>query len=407
VGQRELIGLLSMVMALAALGIDMMLPAFVDMRRTFDLAAGSNEIARTITAYFVGMATAPVLYGALADRFGRKPVLYLGGTVYLIGAVGSALAPTLPALLAARFVWGIGAAGGRVVAMAIIRDTHQGEEMARTMSYIMSVFILVPVFAPSLGAVVVSLGSWRWVFGVTACAAAAILAWSLRLNETLDPANRQPIRWGRLGASARRLASTPATVVPTLALTCLMGIMATYLASSPLLVGEVFDREDQFPIVFGAVALVLGGASFLNGRLVGRFGIRRLLGPVAVVYLVAGLTTVALSLGAEGRPAFWVFMPVLTVTLGCQMLLVPSLNTLAMEPVGDIAGTAAAVIGSVSTAGGAVIGSIVDSRMTSTTTPLAMTVGLAGATVGVLVWAMVRSVPVPVVSPPAPVPPRR
>lgn len=390
VGPRELIALLSMVMALAALGIDMMLPAFADMRTSFNLAADSNEVARTVTTYFLGLATAPVLYGALADRFGRKRVLYGAGAIYLAGAAASALAPSLGFLLAARFVWGIGAAGGRVVSMAIIRDTQQGDAMARTMSYVMSVFILVPIVAPALGALVVSLGTWRWVFWTAAGAAAAILGWSLRLVETLDPDHMHPIRWPTFKASLVRLATTPATLVSTLALAGLMGVMATYLASSPLLIGQVFDREAQFPAVFAAVAVVIGASSFLNGKLVGRFGVRRLLGPVAATYLLAGGATLGLSLATGGRPGFWVFMPVLTLTLAFQMLLVPSLNSLAMQPVGDIAGTAAAVVGSVSTAIGALFGSVVDAQMDTTTTPLAVAVALVGLVVAVLVLSLLR-----------------
>ena len=171
-GQRQFIFLLSMVMAMAALGIDLMLPAFDDMREAFGLAEDSNEVARTVTAYFLGMAIPQVVYGPLADRYGRKPVLYLAISVYCVGAVASALAPSLVVLLLARFVWGIGAAGGRVVALAIIRDVYRGERMAKAMSYIMSIFILVPVIAPSLGALIVSAGSWRWAFWSAFLAAA-------------------------------------------------------------------------------------------------------------------------------------------------------------------------------------------------------------------------------------------
>ncbi|MCP3991487.1 MAG: multidrug effflux MFS transporter [Actinomycetia bacterium] len=384
-GRRELIALLSMVMAMAALGIDMMLPAFDDIRTTFGMASDSNEVARTVTTYFIGIAVAPVFYGIFSDRFGRKPVLYVGGVIYILGAIGSALAPTFGLLLVARFVWGIGAAGGRILTTAVVRDTQRGDQMARTMSYIMTVFILVPVLAPALGAIVASLGSWRLVFWTAALLTAALLVWSLRLGETLDPDNRQPIRWAGLKTAIVRLLSQRATLIPLLALMCLMGVMSSYLASSQLLVGELFDRGDQFPVVFGAVAVVLGAAAFLNGRLVGRVGIRSILGPSAITYLVAGLATVAISVSADGSPQFWVFMPALTVAMAMQMLLVPNLNTLAMEPVGDIAGIAAAILGSMSTAGGAFMGAIVDQQMGPSVTPLAIAVAGAGVVVTILV----------------------
>jgi DHA1 family bicyclomycin/chloramphenicol resistance-like MFS transporter len=395
-GQRQFIFLLSMVMAMAALGIDLMLPAFDDMREAFGLAEDSNEVARTVTAYFLGMAIPQVVYGPLADRYGRKPVLYLSIGVYSVGAVASALAPSLTLLLLARFVWGIGAAGGRVVALAIIRDVYRGERMARAMSYIMSIFILVPVVAPSLGAVIVEAGSWRWAFWASFVAALALLLWSLRLRETLDPAHRKPMSFGALGEAARRLATSRTTLAPTLALTCMMGVMTTYLASSELIISEIFGRGDQFPVVFGVVALLLGVASFLNGQLVGRVGIRRLLRPVLACYVGFAAVTLAVAVAADGSPDFWVFMPLLTVSLCCQMLLTPNLNTLAMEPVGDIAGTASALIGSVSIAGGALIGALVDPLFDDSVTPMAATLLLAGVAVTLLVaWGARHPTPVP------------
>lgn len=362
-GPVEFIALLSMIMALAAVGIDLMLPAFDEMRETFGLAPDSNEVALTVTTYFLGMAAAPLLYGTLADRYGRRPVLWLSGGVYIAGAAASALAPSLGVLLAARFVWGVGAAGGRVVAFAFIRDTQDGRAMARTMSYIMSVFVLVPVIAPTVGAAIVAVGHWRWVFWTGALAAVVVLVWSLRIGETLDPGARRPAGLATIASTARRLVSDRSTRAPLLGLTCMMGVMATYLASSQLVIGEIFGRSDQFPLVFAAVAAVLGVASFLNARLVGRFGIHRLTRPVVVAYLVGGGLTLTVSLAGDGRPGFWVFMPLLTVTIACQMLLTPNLNTLAMAPMADVAGTASAILASISTAGGAALGAVVDSRL--------------------------------------------
>lgn len=280
-----------------------------------------------------------------------------------------------------------------MVAISIIRDTQRGEQMARTMSYIMSVFILVPVFAPALGTALVALGDWRWVFWAAAGLACAILTWSLRLRETLDPSERKPMQLSGIRAVAVRVATEPATLLPTLALTCLMGVMSTYLASSQLLISEIFDRGDQFPVVFGAVALVLGAAAFVNGKIVGRLGIRSMLRPVTALYVGAGLLTVVIATGADGRPAFWLFMPALTAALAFQMLLIPNLNTLAMTPVGDVAGTASAIIGTTSTAGGALIGALVDQRLGASITPLAVAVTVVGITVLALLSLFLRMVP--------------
>ena len=148
--------LLSMIMALAALGIDMMLPALDDMREHFGLSPDSSQVAQVVTAFLIGLALAQYFYGPLADRFGRKPVLYAGLLLYGIGALGATVAPTLELVLVSRFIWGVGAAAPRVVSVSIVRDVYTGEEMAKAMSYILAIFIMVPVLAPSIGAVLIA-----------------------------------------------------------------------------------------------------------------------------------------------------------------------------------------------------------------------------------------------------------
>src|SRR5687767_10977472 len=153
-------------MALSALGIDLMLPAFGDMRRDFGLPADSTDVSRLLTAYFLGLAVGQLLYGPIADRFGRKTALYGGYLLYGVSALVCALTPSLALLVVGRFVWGVGAAGPRVAAQAIIRDTYEGDAMARAMSFVMAVFLLVPVVAPTIGDTIAEAGSWRWIFGV-------------------------------------------------------------------------------------------------------------------------------------------------------------------------------------------------------------------------------------------------
>lgn len=396
----EFIALLSMIMALAALGIDMMLPAFDDIRLAFDLGAGSNtaagtvapsnEVARVVTAYFLGMALAPIPYGALSDRWGRRPVLWLSGSVYILGAALSALAPTFGMLLVGRFVWGLGAAGGRVVAFAILRDTHEGDKMARMMSYMMAVFILVPILAPSLGALIVRLGPWQAVFWAGAVAGAALLAWSLRLPETLSPETRRTDLFATVPRTAKRMASTITIAGPVLSLTAVMAVMSTYLASSEFIIGDLFGWGDRFPLVFGANAAVLGVASLVNGRILGRLRIEQIVGPVAAAYLVFGLVALVVTLAADGRPGFWLFMPLLSAAMACQMFLMPAFNTLALAPVPDAAGTASALVATITTAVGAAIGAVVDAQFDDTVTPLAIAVVAAGVVVGLLVTATLR-----------------
>ena len=389
-GRIELTLVISAIMALTALGIDLLLPAFDELRDAFGLAEGSNEIARSITVFFLGLALGQLFYGPFTDRFGRKPVLAVGLAIYLIGAAASALAPSLGWLFAARFVWGVGAAGTRVIALSIVRDTYEGEEMAQAMSYIMAVFILVPIVAPSLGAAVLAVASWEWVFWSCAALAVVVWLWSRRLDETLAEEHRQPLDVGRIGLALKRVATTRLTAGYTLAQTFLLGAFTSYLASSELLVDEVFGRKDQFPVIFGAVAVVLGAASFLNARIVRHLGMRATISAALVGYVTGSIVLLALALAADGRPGFWAFYSVLALTGGCYMLMVPNMNAIAMGPVGDIAGTAAAAIGSVSMGLGALLGSVVDANTTDTVTPLAVAFLLAGLTAGVTMWSTER-----------------
>jgi DHA1 family bicyclomycin/chloramphenicol resistance-like MFS transporter len=317
-------------------------------------------------------------------------VLWLSISIYVTGAVMSALAPSFGLLLAGRFVWGVGAAGGRVVAFAILRDTTDGDRMARTMSFMMAVFIVVPVLAPSIGAVIISVAPWQTTFWMSAVFGIALLAWSARLGETLAPANRRTDLFASVPATARRMATEPTIAAPVLALTAVMTIMSTYLASSELIIADLFGFGDRFPIVFGAVAAVFGAAALLNGRLLDRIGIGGVIGPAAGIYLVAGLVVLGVTLAADGTPNFWIFMPVLALALSCQMFLMPSLNTLALGPMGDAAGTASALVATFSTAVGASLGAVVDAQFEDTVTPLAVALVIAATIVVSLVALTLR-----------------
>lgn len=384
---RELLTLISAIMALTALGIDLMLPAFDDIREAFDLGEGSPETSKVITVFFMGLAVAQLVWGPLADRFGRKPVLYAGSAVYLVGAIGSALAPTFELLLLSRFVWGLGAAGSRVVAVAIIRDRFEGTAMAKAMSQIMAVFMLVPILAPSIGTAIIALFPWQGVFWFCAIWVVFIVIWSLRMRESLNPADRRPLRIGSTLQGYAEVARTRVTAGYSISTIFLQAVFTSYLASSELLITEVFDREAQFPYIFGAVAVLFAAGAVLNGRVVGVFGIHRMINGVFGLLIPLTLLSVVISVTADGQPNFWLFMPVLALTLGTFMFLMPNLNTAALTPVGHLAGTASALSGAARLAGGAILGTIVSGQVSGSTTPFSIGVAVlcAGSWISVLI----------------------
>lgn len=368
-GRVEFTALLAMSMALAALGTDIVLPAFGEMRADMGLPSDSTAVTGVISAYFFGLAVSQVFYGPLADRFGRKPILYVGYAIYLIGAVASALAPTLELVVAARFVWGLGAAGPRVVTLTVVRDRYGGEEMSRAMSFIMAVFVLVPIVSPSLGAAVAVALSWRWVFGVCAVLVTVMAVWATRLEESLATENRRELSLVRIRESGRMVFTNRLTMGYTVALTFLFGAFLSYLASSELIFAQVFGAGESFPLYFGGLAAVMGAAMLVNAALVRRLGIRRLVQSVMLVYVFGSLAFLTVAFLTGGRPPLWVFLLGMMVLLSSHALLIPNFNSIAMEPMRRVAGTASAVIGTVSTAGGALLGALLDRTFDGTVLP--------------------------------------
>jgi MFS transporter, DHA1 family, multidrug resistance protein len=386
--RRELLTLISAIMALTAAAIDLMLPAFDDIRSAFDLAEGSADTGKIVTVFFLGLAAAQIIWGPLADRFGRKPILYAGIGVYLLGATCAALAPSFELLLVSRFIWGIGAAGTRVVTAAIVRDRFEGDAMAKAMSRIMAVFVLVPILAPAIGSVVLVVLPWRGIFWVCVVWAALVTLWSLRLRETLQPERRRPLSLGTTRDGFIEVIRTPITAGYTIAAVFLQGVFMTYLASSEVIISEIFDRRDQFPLIFGGVAVLFGVASLVNGRIVGTLGIDRVVMLVIRAMLPLCALLVISSVAGRGVPPFWVFMPTLGLILAAFMFLLPNLESAAMAPVGHITGTASALTGAVRIAAGAILGTLISSQVDDSITPFALGVAAMCVAASISVWVV-------------------
>lgn len=379
---REFVGLMASCMAMVALSIDLMLPAFPDVRAEFGLAPDSTATSWIVTAFFLGLACGQLVYGPLSDRYGRKPLLYTGLAIMVVASLVSAVAPSLGVMIVCRIVWGIGAAAPRSLALAMVRDRFSGDLMARTMSLIMATFVLVPVLAPSVGAAVLAIAPWRTVMWLPGAAALGVMLWARRLPETLPPDRRRSTSPAALWEAAREVVRTPQTVGFAIALTCMFGIMTGYVGGSEIIIDEVFGREDQFPIIFGVLAAFLAAGSFLNAKFVVRIGLTRVLRGAAIYLVGAAVLMAVVAVVWDGRPPLLVFAVAMGVLLPAVAVIMPNSNTAAMLPLPHVAGTAAALLGTVSTAGGALLGSVLDSRFDGTITPFA---------VGVLVFGLVAA----------------
>lgn len=369
-GDREFIALLAMATALGALGVAILLPALAEIRAELGLPPDSTAVAGLVSAYFIGLASGQIVFGPISDRIGRRRTLFLGFGVYIVGALAATMSTSLTLLLASRLVWGLGGSVGRVVTMAAIRDTHSGEQMSRAMSLIMAVFLLVPVVAPLLGAGIVAIASWRWVFGVCVIAAIAMSLWALRLPETLPPERRLELRFGRIVTAARYVLSDRRAVGYTLAMTVLFGAFMSYLASSEIIIDQAFGRPGAFPFVFAGLAIVMGVGMTTNARIVERTGTRTVSNRALLLYVGCALALVAVAIPSGGRPPLWLFLVGMSLLLIAHALIIPNYNSIAMTNMAPVAGTASAVIGSTQMAGGAALGALVDQSFDGTVLPL-------------------------------------
>jgi DHA1 family bicyclomycin/chloramphenicol resistance-like MFS transporter len=369
---REFIILLTCLMASAALSIDLMLPAFPEMRQEFGMSPDSTQVSWIVTSYFLGLAVGPWLYGPASDRYGRRAPLFAGLTLFIVGALLASVAPSWGWVIAARFIWGLGTAAPRALSTAMIRDRYEGSAMAQLMSRMVAVFLLVPILAPSIGAGLINIAPWRIVFWVPAGVALILMIWSRRLPETLALDKRRPFTWSAVGQAGREVLTHRATLSFIVAMTFLFAVMTTYLSGSEVIVEDVYGYGSWFPLIFGTLAVLLAVNSLNNARIVQRMGINKLVRQSALVGVGTSLLLVVISMTSQGRPNFWLFFIALALVVPIAQGLVPNCNTAAMMPVPHIAGTASSIIATVSTAGAALLGNLATSQFDGTVRPLAL-----------------------------------
>ena len=366
-GARETVALLAGLMALNAFAIDAMIPALPAIGSDLGVAS-ENQRQLVVIAYFLGFGVTQLLWGPLADRFGRKPVLGLGIGLYAAFALLCGLAESFTLLVAARALQGASAAVTRVLVVAMVRDLFEGEAMARIMSLVFMVFMVVPVLAPSVGQAILLFGPWRLIFIVLAAYGLIMLAWALvRLPETLHPEYRRTLAFGDMADAVKATLSERQSVGYTLALTASFGSLTAYIASIQQITFDAFGAGELIGVVFGAIAAPMALASWTNSRIVGRFGLRRVGHGGAVAF--AAVTLLHALLGQAGLVSLPLFIVLQALAMCCFGFTSSNLNTLAMEHMAPIAGTASSVQGTIGTIGAAVIGSGVGQSFDGTVQP--------------------------------------
>jgi DHA1 family bicyclomycin/chloramphenicol resistance-like MFS transporter len=384
-GFGQFVTFVAAVMATNALAIDTMLPALPAIGSALGVA-DENERQWIITAYLLGFGAAQIVYGTLADRFGRRPVLLLALALYALFSAVAGLAGSFEVMIAARVLQGIGAAGTRVLAVTIVRDRYSGRQMARVMSLAIMVFLTVPIAAPSLGQFILLFAPWQAIFLVLAAFGAVVLVWAvLRLPETLHEEDRLPVSITRiLGAFGVALRERQA-VGYMLAMAVMLGGLFGYINSVQQVFAEVFHAPGLFPVVFGLTAVFIAASSLLNARIVGRLGMHRVSHIALLGYVLVAGAHAALAL--SGRETLAVFTVCQTLMFFCFGLVSPNFGTIAMEPLGHIAGTASSVQGFVTHVGGALLGFLIGQQFDGSAIP--MTLGFFAFGTGTLLIVIV------------------
>ena len=367
---KEFIFLMALLMSLVALTIDVMLPALDQIGASLDVL-DPNDNQLVISTIFLGMAFGLMLYGPVSDSFGRKNAIYLGIAIFLIGDLISLYSSNFTFMLIGRLCQGFGAAACRVVTLAMIRDKFSGKEMGRVMSLIMVFFILVPAVAPTLGQAILLFADWRGIFWLLFVAGLTGILWLFfRQPETLTKEKRLKFSCSIIIAGIKETLTNQVARFYMFAAGIIFGSFIGYLSSAQQILQIQYALGEMFPLYFGALALAIGLSSLVNSSLVMRFRMESLCFAALGFLSFSSILFFFYAQGITGQPPLFVLMGYLAVTFFCFGILFGNLNTLAIQPLGHIAGVATSVISSIQTLVSVAVGSIIGQTYNGTVLPM-------------------------------------
>jgi MFS transporter, DHA1 family, multidrug resistance protein len=371
-GKVEFIALMAMLMALNALAIDIMLPALQEIGAALQV---EDENARQyiVSSYLFGFGFAQLLYGPMSDRFGRRLPMIVGLVIYIICSFAIVATPSFALLLALRFIQGAGAASTRVITVSIVRDVFGGRAMAEVMSLIMMVFMIVPIIAPGTGQLIMLGGDWHMIFLFIGVMAILLLIWMcMRLPETLAKEDVRPLTLTSVVAGFRIVLTNRMALCYTISATFIFGALFGFINSAQQVYVGIYQLGHWFPVAFAAVAAFMSLASFINSRIVGRFGMRKLSHASLLCFILVTFVWMLVQIFGPQPMPFLLFLSF----FGCAMFMFgwigANFNSLAMEPLGHVAGTASSVLGFMSTVGGAAIGAVIGQAFNGTALPMVL-----------------------------------
>ena len=370
--QINVVFFLAFLNGLAAFGIDSSLPAFDEIRPDIGLLEGSNQISLIVTIYIIGISVGQIIFGPFTDRFGRVTSLKLGLVLYMIGALGSLLSQNLLTLLIFRFFWGLGASIPASMRTTIARDLYSGDEMAKVLSKIMAVFLLGPIITPLISEGLLSFTNWRVVWALGIILAGIGILWSLWFGETLPTNKRKSLSWEITAKSFKKIFSTRITIGYVLAVTFGQGAFVIWLSSSQPIFDLVYGKASQFALIFSILGIPMAVAFFASNSFISMFGAKQVAIFSVGVSVLINITSLLLAITSNGSPNFWIWLLLVGSSNIFLSLLTPIGLSLALEPMGDLAGTASGVAGAISLGGAALLAVIFSAQIKYSVTPLAL-----------------------------------
>lgn len=365
----EFIGLMAALMSLVALSIDALLPALNDIGKSIGITQTTNN-QLLVTMIFLGLGFGQLISGPISDSLGRKPVIYFGFIVFVIASIICVYANSLEMMIVGRLLQGIGLSAPRTISIAMVRDSFSGDYMARIMSFIVVIFILVPVVAPAIGKIILDLYGWKSIFISQLLFGFLVMFWLWkRQPETLKPAHKKQFKFKLFINGTKEFLKHKPAVLFTLISGLITGSFMVYLSASQKIFEEQYALKEEFPYIFAALAISVGLATFLNGTLVLKLGMFKLVNIFMVAFTLISFTYIFIYFG-KSNPNITILLFFFGLQFFSIGFLFGNLRALAMQPIGHIAGIGSAINGFVSTIMAVPIATYIGSYVKTTSLPL-------------------------------------
>ncbi len=385
----EFIALMASLMSVVALAIDALLPA-LDVIGMAVHTQTPTENQLIITMIFLGLGIGPLIFGPLSDNLGRKPAVYFGFVLFLLASFICVSSETIQYMILGRILQGIGLSAPRTISIAIIRDQYQGDPMARIMSFVTVVFLLVPIVAPAIGKMVLDQFDWQSIFLMQLWCSGAVALWFWkRQPETLDPKNKRPLQLKDYFHGLTEVVKEPKTMGYTLISGLVFGSFMVYLSGAQQIFHDQYGLKDEFPLIFAGLSIAIGLAIFSNGHLVLRFGMKKMVTTALYGFLAIALLYVVLYSG-QINPSIEVLMLFFGLQFFAIGFLFGNLRALAMQPMGHIAGMAAAITGFISTIMALPISTYIGTYIQDQVWPIFLGFTICGALSLLILWGINR-----------------